>query len=91
MTCQRDALIAQLGLARELDLPVIVHNRESHEDMITLLRAHGTGVRGVFHCFIGDRAMANDAPEPGILSVVRWPADVSTQRGVARCRGMGAS
>jgi TatD DNase family protein len=58
---QRDALVAQLGLARELDLPVIVHNRESHDDMIALLRAHGTGVRGVFHCFIGDRAMANDA------------------------------
>ena len=58
---QRDALIAQLGLARELDLPVIVHNRESHDDMIALLRAYGAGVRGVFHCFIGDRAMANDA------------------------------
>ncbi|HEU5348074.1 MAG TPA: TatD family hydrolase [Ktedonobacterales bacterium] len=62
---QRDALVAQLGLARELDLPVILHNRESHEDMIALLRAHGTGVRGVFHCFIGDRAMATDALDLG--------------------------
>ncbi|HEY7834856.1 MAG TPA: TatD family hydrolase, partial [Ktedonobacterales bacterium] len=55
---QRTALIAQLELARELDLPVILHNRESHADMIALLRAHGQGTRGVFHCFIGDRAMA---------------------------------
>ncbi|MGE5334302.1 MAG: TatD family hydrolase [Nitrososphaerota archaeon] len=62
---QRHALIAQLGLARELDLPVILHNRESHEDLIALLRAHGTGVRGIFHCFIGDRAMAADALDLG--------------------------
>ena len=62
---QRAALIAQLGLARELDLPVILHNRASHEDMIALLRAHGTGVRGIFHCFIGDRAMAADALDLG--------------------------
>lgn len=62
---QRDALVAQLSLARELDLPVILHNRESHADMIALLRAHGAGVRGVFHCFIGDRAMASDALDLG--------------------------
>lgn len=62
---QRDALAAQLALARELDLPVILHNRESHEDMISLLHAHATGVRGVFHCFIGDRAMATDALDLG--------------------------
>lgn len=62
---QREALVAQLGLARELDLPVILHNRESHDDMIALLRAHGAQVRGVFHCFIGDQAMAQDALDLG--------------------------
>lgn len=62
---QHEALVAQLELARDLDLPVILHNRESHETMISLLRAHGAGVRGVFHCFIGDRAMASDALDLG--------------------------
>ncbi|HEU5439638.1 MAG TPA: TatD family hydrolase [Ktedonobacterales bacterium] len=62
---QVSALIAQLALARELDLPVILHNRESHPEMVELLRAHGQGVRGVFHCFIGDRAMARDALDLG--------------------------
>ena len=62
---QRDALIAQLGLARDLDLPVILHNRESHSDMIALLRAHGSGIHGVFHCFIGGRSMASDALDLG--------------------------
>jgi TatD DNase family protein len=59
------ALAAQLALAREVHLPVILHNRESHAEMVAALRAHGQGVRGVFHCFIGDRAMARDALDLG--------------------------
>jgi TatD DNase family protein len=62
---QQKSLIAQMGLARELDLPIILHNRESHADMIALLKEHGAGLRGVFHCFIGDQAMARDALDLG--------------------------
>jgi TatD DNase family protein len=59
------ALVAQLDVARERQLPVILHNRESHAELVALLRAHGQGVRGVFHCFIGDQQMARDALELG--------------------------
>lgn len=62
---QIEALVAQIGLARELDLPIILHNRESHAEMLTALREHAAGVRGVFHCFIGDKAMARDALDLG--------------------------
>jgi len=62
---QRDALTRQFALARERDLPIILHNRESHADMIELLRSEGQGLRGVFHCFIGDQAMARDALDLG--------------------------
>jgi TatD DNase family protein len=62
---QRDAITRQFALARELDLPIILHNRESHADMVELLRAEGQGLRGVFHCFIGDQAMARDALDLG--------------------------
>jgi TatD DNase family protein len=62
---QEDALIAQIALAREKELPIILHNRESHAELIALLRAHAGGVRGVFHCFIGDQAMARDALDLG--------------------------
>lgn len=62
---QLDALAAQLDLAHDLDLPVILHNRKSHAEMVAALRNHGQGVRGVFHCFIGDRAMARDALDLG--------------------------
>ena len=62
---QRAALVAQFGLARELDLPIILHNRESHAEMVAALREHGAGLRGVFHCFIGDKDMARDALDLG--------------------------
>ena len=62
---QRDSLVAQLDLARELRLPIILHNRESHADLVTTLRGHAAGVRGVFHCFIGDQTMARDALDLG--------------------------
>lgn len=62
---QRDALVRQFALARELDLPIILHNRESHADMVAHLRDYGVGLRGVFHCFIGDKAMAGDALDLG--------------------------
>jgi TatD DNase family protein len=62
---QEAALVEQIGLAREVGLPIILHNRDSHEAMIALLRAHASGVRGVFHCFIGDQQMARDALDLG--------------------------
>jgi TatD DNase family protein len=62
---QEAALVAQIELAHETGLPIILHNRESHAAMIALLRAHANGVRGIFHCFIGDQAMARDALDLG--------------------------
>lgn len=49
---QRDVLVRHIEIARDLDLPVIIHNRESTEDMLDILRSESTrGVRGVFHSF----------------------------------------
>jgi TatD DNase family protein len=46
----------QLRLARELKLPVVIHTREATDDTIAIIREEGGGeVRGVFHCFTGDR------------------------------------
>lgn len=47
----------QLCIARELGLPVIIHQREAFSDTLDILRAH-TGIRGVFHCFSGNRETA---------------------------------
>ena len=47
----------QMELARELDLPVIVHEREAHEDGMAVIREFPE-VRGVFHCYSGSAEMA---------------------------------
>ena len=56
-TQQRVAFEKQLSLAEELDLPVIVHEREAHGDAMDILRAHPKAF-GVFHCFSGSPEMA---------------------------------
>jgi TatD DNase family protein len=49
---QRDVLIRQMAIAREADLPLILHNRESTADLLELLEsADAAGARGVLHSF----------------------------------------
>ena len=48
---------AKMALARELDLPVIVHEREAHEDALQVL-SEFPEVTGVFHCYSGSAEMA---------------------------------
>ena len=49
---QREVFHAQLELAEELQLPVIVHDREAHQDCLEVVRAHPK-VTGVYHCYSG--------------------------------------
>lgn len=57
---QRAVFCAHLELARACNLPCIIHVRDSHDDVVELLRKHGQGLRGVFHCFSGDVAQAEE-------------------------------
>jgi TatD DNase family protein len=61
---QQQVFAAQLALARTLDRPVIIHTREAADDTFAILKESG-GVRGVFHCFTGDAAMARRALDIG--------------------------
>ena len=54
---QRRVFRDQLALARELELPVIVHDREAHGDSLSIVKEFPQ-VRGVFHCFSGSAEMA---------------------------------
>jgi len=52
---QRSVFSQFIGLAWELDLPLVVHERDAHRDCADLLRSLGAGrIRGVIHCFTGD-------------------------------------
>ena len=64
---QRAVFGRQLSLARELNLPVIIHSREADEDTITILqeRLFGYERTGVLHCFGGSLKMAHDAIDLG--------------------------
>jgi len=54
---QQNAFHAQLQLAAELELPVVIHNRDSHDDLAAILEEHHRNLRGgIMHCFAGDGA-----------------------------------
>lgn len=56
---QREAFRAQIRLARQHGKPLIVHDRDAHEDVIRILEEeHASEIGGVLHCFSGDLAMA---------------------------------
>lgn len=67
---QRDAFARQLALAAGLDRPVLVHDREAHDEVTSTLEAWGGAerpVRGVLHAFSGDAAMAERLTARGFL------------------------
>ena len=61
---QKKAFIAQMELAKELDLPVVVHERDAHDDGMTIIKQFPT-VKGVFHCYSGSAEMARQLVKLG--------------------------
>jgi TatD DNase family protein len=50
---QRSAFLEQIGIGRELDLPIVVHSRSADLEVAGILLKEGRGTRGVLHCFSG--------------------------------------
>lgn len=74
MDVQQARFREQIRIAAELKLPVIVHDREAHEDIMRILREEKAGKNGgVIHCFSGDAAMAREAIDMGFLISVAGP------------------
>jgi TatD DNase family protein len=75
---QQKVFRVQIGLARELELPVIIHTREAEDDTVAILREESGGtVRGVMHCFTGTRKLADEALALGMYlsfaAIVTFP------------------
>lgn len=65
---QRDLFLAHIELARELKLPLVIHDRSAHEQTMSLLdETDAWGIGGVFHCFSGDTALARTVVSKGFL------------------------
>lgn len=69
---QKKAFIKQLGYAKEIDYPVVIHSRESKMDTLNLLKESGIR-KGVMHCFSGDADMAKKVMDMGFMISIAGP------------------
>ena len=70
---QQKIFIQQLDIARQLNLPVCIHERDAHGDALQILKAEAKGLRGVLHCFSGSLEMAREIWKMGFLIGVDGP------------------
>lgn len=63
-SAQRESFAYQLDLARQAELPVVIHTRSAEADTLAIMRAHA-GVTGVLHCFTESWDMAASALDLG--------------------------
>ena len=75
---QRDVFTQQLTLAAELNMPVVIHNRDADEDMLAILadfaaRQTSRVGRGVMHCFSSTLVMAQQCAELGFMISIAGP------------------
>ena len=61
---QQEVFRKQIRLAKKVKLPIIIHNRDAHEDIVTILREEGASeVGGIMHCFSGSLETAQQCVE----------------------------
>ena len=74
----------QLEIAGELGLPVIIHDREAHKEIIEMLSAWRGKLRGVVHCFSGDRDMARKCLDLGFYISVTGTVTFEKAKGLQK-------
>ena len=57
---QAYAFAAQLDVARQMHMPVSIHDRDAHGDVMRMLKNEGKGINGILHCFSGSWEMAKE-------------------------------
>ena len=77
---QVQAFERQLDIAFELDLPVIIHDRDAHSDLLAILRKRKRLYRGVIHCFSGNYDLAMALIEMGFF--ISFPGTVTYKNAV---------
>ncbi|MCR4963880.1 MAG: TatD family hydrolase [Firmicutes bacterium] len=78
---QQKAFRRQIDLAKQLSLPIAIHNRESHEDMMRIIKQEKAGVNGgVLHCFSGSWEMAKFCLNQGFMISFAGPVTFHNAR-----------
>ncbi len=78
---QRSAFRQQMGLARELGKPVVIHDRDAHEEVLKILREEkAREVGGILHCFSGSWEMAREAIKMGFYISFAGPVTYKNAR-----------
>ena len=80
---QAEAFAWHIDLAKRLGKPLMIHDRDAHDDVLAVLRAEGPPDRVIFHCFSGDVAMARICVEQGYHLSFAGPVSFRNARDLA--------
>ena len=64
---QQEVFRWHIALAKEVGKPLVIHDRDAHDDVLRILEEEGAPARTIFHCFSGDTEMAQLCTERGYL------------------------
>jgi TatD DNase family protein len=64
---QRDWFRAHIDIAKQAGKPVMIHDRDAHEDVLSILAADGAPEQVIFHCYSGDAELAGRCAEAGYV------------------------
>ncbi|OKL50298.1 TatD family hydrolase [Boudabousia marimammalium] len=79
---QKQAFAAHCEIAKALDKPMQIHDRDAHADTISLLKTVGAPERTVFHCYSGDSEMAQILKENGWYASFAGPITYKANQGL---------
>lgn len=77
---QRKVFILQLELAKAAGLPIIIHNRDAHADVLKIIKDHPIGTGGVFHSYSGSWEMARELLKLGFYLSFSGPLTYKNAR-----------
>lgn len=77
---QKKAFKTQLTLAKQLGLPVVIHDREAHADTLKILSEFKVETKGIMHCFSGSKEMAEECLKLGFYISFAGPVTFPNAR-----------
>lgn len=77
---QKEVFIQQIKLANEIGLPIVIHNRDAHQDVLEIVKANPPQYGGIFHCYSGSWEMADTLLKLGFYLSFAGPVTYKNAR-----------